>query len=210
VAGSLNSSYPARLDVDYPDARDRLSVLLRLVLVIPILVVIGLIQGGSTGTAGAGDYVAWTGASAGGIAAATALMLLFRQRYPRWWFDFQLEFARFSTRVGAYFGLLRDEYPSTEDEQGVHLELDYPDAGQLSRWLPLVKWLLAIPHYLVLFVLGVGLFFAIVFSWFAILLTGRIPRGIFDFAVGWGRWALRVQAYAFLMLTDRYPPFSLK
>lgn len=210
MAGSLNSSYPARLDVDYPDARDRLSVLLRLVLVIPILVVIGLIQGGSTGTAGAGDYVAWTGASAGGIAAATALMLLFRQRYPRWWFDFQLEFARFSTRVGAYFGLLRDEYPSTEDEQGVHLELDYPDAGQLSRWLPLVKWLLAIPHYLVLFVLGVGLFFAIVFSWFAILLTGRIPRGIFDFAVGWGRWALRVQAYAFLMLTDRYPPFSLK
>jgi len=211
LAGNLDNNYPARLDVDYPETRDRVSVLFRLILVIPILIIIGLIQGGTTGATGGGeDYVAWTGASVGGIGIATALMLLFRQRYPRWWFDFQLEFARFSTRVGAYFGLLRDEYPSTEDEQAVHLDLDYPDARELNRWLPLVKWLLAIPHYVVLLVLGIALAFAILFSWFAILITGRMPRGIFNFAVGWGRWALRVQAYAFLMLTDRYPPFSLK
>jgi hypothetical protein len=138
-------------------------------------------------------------------------MILFRQRYPRWWFDFALELARFSTRIGAYLALLTDQYPSTVEEQDVHLDLDYPDAERdLNRWLPLVKWLLAIPHYLVLIVLTVGALFAVVFAWFAILVTGRYPRGLFDFVVGVGRWGLRVQAYAFLLLTDRYPPFSLR
>jgi hypothetical protein len=138
-------------------------------------------------------------------------MIIFRQRYPRWWFDFQLALQRFGYRVGSYLALLRDEYPSTEDEQAVHLELDYPDAPRdLNRWLPIVKWLLAIPHYIVLFFLVLFAFVATVVAWIAILATGRYPRPLFDFVVGVGRWALRVEAYAFLLITDRYPPFSLE
>ena len=138
-------------------------------------------------------------------------MIVFRRRYPRWWFDFALQLSRFGARIGAYAVLVTDRYPSTEDEQSVPLELDYPDVERdLNRWLPIVKWLLAIPHYVVLMVLGVVVFFAIVAAWFAILFTARYPRGLFDFVVGYGRWWLRVEAYAFLMLTDRYPPFSLR
>lgn len=138
-------------------------------------------------------------------------MIIVRQRYPRWWFDFARELTRFGYRVGAYLVLLTDQYPSTVDEQAVHLELDYPVVQQdLQRWLPLVKWLLAIPHYLVLAVLTIGVVFAVIGAWFAILATGRYPRGLFDFVVGVGRWGLRVNAYAFLLVTDRYPPFSLR
>jgi hypothetical protein len=137
-------------------------------------------------------------------------MILFRQRYPRWWFDFALQFNRFGARVGAYVVLLTDRYPSTVEEQSVHLDLDYPDAERdLNRWLPLVKWLLVIPHLIVLAFLAIGAFFAVIVAWFAILFTGRYPRGLFDYVVGVGRWALRVQAYATLLVTDRYPPFSL-
>ena len=158
-----------------------------------------------------GEVVSTTsGGIAAGLFLATLLMILFRQRYPRWWFDFALELARFGARIGAYFALLTDQYPSTVEEQNVHLEIDYPDVERdLNRWLPLVKWLLAIPHFLVLLVLSVGAFFAVVFAWFAILFTGRYPRGLFDYVVGVGRWWLRVEAYAFLLVTDRYPPFSL-
>lgn len=209
--------YPARLDIDHPEQLDRLSTLLRLVYVIPIGVVLSLVTASATSTTEvyrAGEVVKRTtstgGGVTGGLFVATALMILFRQRYPRWWFDFLRELTRFSTRVGAYVVLLSDRYPSTEDEQSVHLDLDYPDARtDLNRWLPLVKWFLAIPHYLVLVVLGVGAVVAVVVAWFAILVTGRYPRALFDYVVGVGRWALRVQAYAFLLLTDAYPPFSL-
>lgn len=137
-------------------------------------------------------------------------MIVFRRRYPRWWFDFALELARFGARICAYLVLLSDQYPSAVEEQSVHLEIDYPDVGRdLNRWLPLVEWLLAIPHYVVLIVLSVAAVFAVVIAWFANLFTGRYPRGLFDFVVGVGRWWLRVQAYAFLLVTDRYPPFSL-
>jgi hypothetical protein len=145
-----------------------------------------------------------------GLAAATALMILFRRRYPRWWFDFALELARFQTRVVAYFALLTDRYPSTVEEQTVHLDLDYPDVERdLNRFLPLVKWLLVIPHYIVLVLLGVLVFLSVIFAWLAILFTGHYPKGLFDFVVGWLRWNLRVQAYAFLLITDRYPPFRM-
>jgi hypothetical protein len=139
------------------------------------------------------------------------LMIVFREKYPRWWFDFALELSRFGTRVGAYVALLTDRYPSTDESQSVHLEIDYPDVQQdLNRWLPLVKWLLAIPHIVVLVVLGAVAILAVVIAWFAILFTGRFPRALFDYVVGVGRWALRVQAYASLLVTDRYPPFSLE
>jgi hypothetical protein len=205
--------YPARLEVDYPDQHNRVTTLLRVFLVIPIAIVLAVLSSGPTERVydQSGHLVR---TSSGGIATglffATLLMILFRERYPRWWFDFARELARFGARVGAYFALLTDQYPSTVEEQSVHLEIDYPDVQRdLNRWLPLVKWLLAIPHVVVLAVLSVAAFVAIVIAWFAILFTGRYPRGLFDFVVGVGRWWLRVQAYAILLVTDRYPPFSL-
>jgi hypothetical protein len=208
------TAYPARLDVDYPAELNRVTTLFRIVLVIPIAIVYGILTAGATQTAydqSSETVTTTSGGIAAGLFLATLLMILFRQRYPRWWFDFALELTRFSTRIGAYFALLTDEYPSTVEEQRVHLEIDYPDAERdLNRWLPLVKWLLAIPHYVVLFFLTVGAFVAVLIAWFAILFTGRYPRGLFDYVVGVGRWWLRVEAYAFLLVTDRYPPFALR
>jgi hypothetical protein len=210
--------YAARLDIDYPEKLDRLTTAFRLIWIIPIAIVASALSATATSTTTvvteSGEVVSAVSRSAGGIVsglfAATMLMILFRQRYPRWWFDFALQLQRFFARVGAYGALLTDAYPSTEDEQSVHLDLDYPDAKEdLNRWLPLVKWLLAIPHVVILVFLGIGAFFAVVIAWFAILLTGRYPRGLFDYVVGVGRWALRVTAYATLLVTDRYPPFRL-
>jgi len=207
------TAYPARLDIDYPAEHNRVTTLFRLVLVIPIAIVYGALTAGATQTVTTerGKTVSQTsGGIAAGLFVATLLMLLFRQRYPRWWFDFARELTRFATRIGAYVVLLADDYPSTEDEQTVHLEIDYPDAKRdLNRWLPLVKWFLAIPHYFLLFFLFIAAFVSVVIAWFAILFTGRYPRPLFDFVVGVGRWSLRVDAYAFLLVTDRYPPFSL-
>ncbi len=213
--------YAARLEIDYPEKLDRLTTFFRLLWIIPIAVIFALISGaGQTVTNTivlneAGQIVNRTRETAGGVASglavATALMILFRQRYPRWWFDFARELTRFGYRVGAYLCLLTDQYPSTVEEQAVHLEIDYPDVERdLKRWMPLVKWFLAIPHYIVLAVLAIGAFFAAAIAWFAILFTGRYPRSLFDYVVGVGRWGLRVNAYAFLLVTDRYPPFSLR
>ena len=208
------TAYPARLNVDHAAHYNRVTTLFRLVLVIPIAIVYGVLTAGVTRTVHYenGQTVTTTG---GGIAAglflATLLMILFRRIYPRWWFDFAFALARFGARLGAYLVLVTDKYPSTVDEQDVHLELDYPDAEHdLNRWLPLVKWLLAIPHFIVLGFLFIGAFFAVVVAWFAILFTGHYPRGLFDFVVGVGRWAVRVDAYAFLLITDQYPPFTLR
>ncbi len=196
--------YAARLDVDYPVKLDRLTTLLRVIWVLPIAVILSLVMA-------TGDGARTGGALFGGLWLATVLMVAVRVLYPRWWFDFARELTRFGARVGAYLALLTDRYPSTVDEQSVHLELDYPDvATDLNRWLPLVKWLLAFPHYIVLAFLWIGAAVAIVVAWFAILITGRYPQALFDYVVGVGRWSLRVSAYAFLLVTDRYPPFSLK
>jgi len=183
--------YAARLDIDYPEKLDRLSTLFRVIWIVPIAIIQSLLSG-----------VLWL---------PTMLMILFRVRYPRWWFDYARELTRFGARVGAYLVLLTDRYPSTVEEQSVHLEIDYPDVERdLNRWLPLVKWLLAIPHYIVLYVLWLLALVAVVVAWFAILFSGRYPRSLFDFVVGVSRWTLRVDAYAFLLVTDRYPPFSLQ
>jgi hypothetical protein len=205
--------YPARLNVDYPDQLDRLTTLLRLIWVIPIGIVFSLLTatGNETVVSQTGQQVRnSSGGITSGLFFATVLMIVFRLRYPRWWFEFSRELTRFGARIGAYVTLLTDRYPSTVEEQSVHLEIDYPDvARDLNRWLPLVKWLLAIPHYVVLFFLGVAALVVVVIAWFAILITGHYPRALFDFVVGVGRWSLRVGAYAFLLVTDRYPPFSL-
>lgn len=213
--------YAARLEIDYPEQLDKLTTLFRLLWIIPIAIILGLISGaGETVTYTlyfneAGEVIRRTretaGGLVGGLAAATALMILFRQRYPRWWFDFARELTRFSYRVGSYLLLLTDQYPSTAEEQAVHLEVDYPDVQRdLNQWLPLVKWLLALPHYIILLCLGIVVFFVTIVAWFAILATGQYPRSLFDFVVGVGRWGLRVSAYAFLLVTDRYPPFRLR
>ncbi len=213
--------YAARLDVDYPEQLDRFSTFFRLIWAIPIVIIWSLLSATSNSTVTTivvtetGKVVTKATSSGGGIVAglfgATLLMIVFRGRYPRWWFDFGREFARFGMRVGAYLDLLTDQYPSNTDEQSLHLELDYPDVEQdLNRWLPLVKWLLAIPHYIVLAVLAVGAIFAILIAWFAVLFTGRYPQGLLDYVVGVARWGLRIEAYAFLLVTDRYPPFSLQ
>ena len=199
-----------RFDVDYPEGpRNRVAVLFRLILLIPIFVVSVLLSGGSSTSwpddnGGAIDSarmlfpalgavlatgVEASAAGAGIVIAPTVLMLLFRRKYPRWWFDWNRELYRFNNRVSVYLLLLRDEYPSTDEEQAVHLDIDYPDAQLLSRWLPLVKWFLAVPHYILLALLTVGVFFAVLFAWFAIIVTGRFPRALFDFVVGVGRGA---------------------
>ncbi len=211
--------YAARLDIDYPEKLDRVTTAFRIFWIIPIAIVLSVLSATAVSTTtvvtASGEVLAQVSRSAGGIVGglfgATLLMILFRQRYPRWWFDFALQFNRFSARVGAYGALLSDRYPSTVEDQSVHLDLDYPDAQRdLNRFLPLVKWLLVIPHFIVLFFLFIGAFFAVIIAWFAILFTGRYPRGLFDYVVGVGRWALRVSAYATLLVTDRYPPFSLR
>jgi hypothetical protein len=211
------NTYAARLDIDYPERLDRLTSFFRLIWIIPIAIVLNVLSAYGTQTVRTvtDNSITTTTTSSGGIVgalfAATLLMILFRKRYPRWWFDFAREFTRFSARVGAYLFLVTDRYPSTVEEQSVHLEIDYPDVEQdLNRWLPLVKWLLAIPHYIVLAFLAIGGLVVWVIAWFAILFTGRYPRSLFDYMVGVARWGLRVEAYAFLLVTDKYPPFSLK
>ncbi len=215
-----SNPYAARLAVDYPEQLDRLSTFFRVLWLIPIAIILGLITGaGQTITRTvflneAGQVIRITRDTAGGLisglAVATALVIIFRQRYPRWWFDFSRELARFGARVGAYMTLLTDRYPSTVEEQSVHLEIDYPNVEtDLNRWMPIVKWLLAIPHYIVLCFLGIAAFFAVILAWLAILVTSQYPRALFDFVVGVARYGLRVSAYAFLLVTDQYPPFSL-
>jgi hypothetical protein len=203
-------AYPVRFAIDYPDRElDRVTTLFRMFTVIPILILLATVAGGTW---------QWREDNGAGLSVGTGglltfgplLMILFLQKYPRWWFDWNLELLRFSNRVAAYATLMTDEYPATDQPQSVRLDVAYPDVPRdLSRWMPLVKWLLAIPHYIVLFVLYIGLIFAVVISWFAILITGRYPPGLFRYVAGVIRWHNRVVAYAFVLFTDRYPPFRL-
>lgn len=199
--------YPVDLDVHYAEEpRNRWSVFFRIVLAVPVLILVGLFTQASFDL----DSANAASLAGGFLFAPTLLLLLFRHRYPRWWFDFNVQLLALVNRVSLYVLLLRDEYPSTEDRQALDLRVPYPDAKtELSRGMPLVKWLLAFPHYVVLAVLSIGVVIAVVIAWFAILFTGRCPRGIHDFLVGYLRWSARVTCYALLLTTDRYPPFRL-
>jgi hypothetical protein len=204
------STYPVQFSVDYPDRPlDRVTSGLRIFVAVPILFVLGSVNGGAwpwpyepgaTVAAGAGGLLFF----------GPLLMIVFREKYPQWWFDWNRELLRFANRVLVYVALMDDRYPSTDDHQAVHLAFDYPDVPRdLNRWLPLVKWFLAIPHYVVLFFLDIAAFVMVIVIWFAVLFTGRYPRGLFDFVEGVIRWHNRVVGYAFILVTDAYPPFRL-
>jgi len=207
MAGT-STTYPVSLSIDYPDRNlNRVTTFFRIFTVIPIAIIIGLLSSAQFGWEGAVDY---RYATAGLVFLPIVLMILFRQKYPKWWFDWNVALTKFSARVAAYIDLLTDQYPSTDEDQAVHIEISYPDVeNELNRWLPLVKWLLAIPHCIILFFLLIAAIVCVMIAGFAILFTGRYPRGLFDFVVGVYRWSLRVSAYALLLTTDRYPPFSL-
>jgi len=207
----MNAGYPVQFSVDYPDRPlDRLTTLFRIFTTIPIAIVLGAVSGGTYQWSYRGNMNAVIAGVGGLLFLAPLLMILFRQKYPRWWFDWNQELLRFTNRVTVYVALMDDHYPSTDEEQSVHLDFPYPDVPQgLNRWLPLVKWFLAIPHYVVLFFLGIAAFVAVVVAWFAILFTGRYPKGLFDFVEGVIRWSNRVNGYALILVTDRYPPFRL-
>ncbi|MFB6291305.1 MAG: DUF4389 domain-containing protein [Candidatus Bipolaricaulia bacterium] len=208
---------PTRLEIDYPDRElDRVTTFFRPIVAIPILIILGTLSGGPVFWEsvpwdwGWFSHLEWqeTGAAAF-VVVPTALMIIFRSKYPRWWFDWNLQLAKFGARVFSYMALLTDVYPSTDDEQGVHLDLHYPEVSEeLTSWKPLVKWFLAIPHYFVLFFLNTATTMVIILAWFAILFTGRYPRELFKFVVNVFHWNLRVLAYVFLLITDKYPSFT--
>ena len=190
MADHTANAYPLQYSVDYPEGpRNRLTALVRLILAIPIIII--------------SIFAAWQ------VIVPTFFMILFRNKYPRWWFDWNLEVMRFVSRVNSYVLLLRDEYPATDDEQAIHLDMSYPDEGDINRFMPIVKWILAIPHFIVLYVLSLIVLLVSFIAWLAILIVGRYPMGMFDFTVGVMRWSNRVTAYAFVLTTDRYPPFRL-
>ena len=205
-----STRYPVQFSVAYPDRElDRLTTFFRLIVAIPIVIVAGTLGGDVNGYSGSHTYTV-AGGAGGLLFLGPLLMILFRQKYPRWWFDWNLQLLRFSNRIAVFLTLMDDKYPSTDEEQAVTLEFPYPDARNgLNRWLPLVKWLLAIPHYIVLVFLWLAGIVIVIFAWFAILITGRYPRGLFDFVEGVLRWTNRVVGYAYILVTDEYPPFSL-
>jgi hypothetical protein len=209
---STSVGYPVQFSVEYPDrGLNRLTTAFRLIAAIPILILAASLSGDTWGSYGHNASHSVAVGGGGLLFLPPLLMIVFRQKYPRWWYDWNLELMRFSNRVGVYLALMDDRYPSTDDRQAVSLDFPYPDAKNgLNRWLPLVKWLLAIPHYIVLFFLFVGALGAVIVAWFAILFTGRYPRGLFDYVEGVGRWAVRVFAYSIVLVTDEYPPFRLR
>lgn len=203
-----SGSYPAAFGIDYPEKCDRLTTLLRIPMIVPILLVLGLVVG-AVGQAQFPPVWRYVGSGGGCIVLATILMILFRRKYPRWWFDWNLGLIRFAARVLVYLAVLTHRYPSTDEEQAVHIDVTYPDVVRdLNRFLPLVKWLLVLPHVIVLAFLNAAVLVCTIIAWFAILATGKYPRAIFDFVVGVMRWDFRVVAYAILLVTDVYPPFG--
>jgi uncharacterized protein DUF4389 len=206
------AEYPVQFSVDYPDRPlDRVTTFFRLIVALPILIVLGAVEGSTWQWSSNSNTTKVVAAGAGGVLfLAPLFMIVVRQKYPRWWFDWNLELLRFSNRVTAYMALMNDRYPSTDEQQTVHLDYPYPDVPrELNQWLPLVKWFLAIPHYIVLAFLGLAAVVVVIVAWFAILFTQHYPRELFNFVEGVLRWSNRVTGYALVLVTDQYPPFRL-
>ncbi len=187
------SGYPVRYDAQYEAKHSRLLLFFRWLLIIPHLLVLYAL-----------------GAVANIMTFIAFFAILFTKKYPRGLFDFVVNIHRWQANVGAYIFMLRDEYPPFSWEPGsypVTFEADYP--GEMARFAPLYKWLLAIPNLIVLVFVAIVAILLWFISWFAILFTGTFPKGMFDFIVGTHRWSVRLNAYVYL-LTDKYPPFSTK
>jgi hypothetical protein len=198
------NKYPATLTIDYPEKANRLTVFFRLIMAIPIMIILGLLsyQGFTNDQFPNESY--WVGI----LVLPTLLMIVFRRKYPKWWFDWNVQLTKFSFRVVSYLLLLRHEYPSTDEEQAVIVQIQYPNVKEdLNRWFPLIKWLFVFPHIIVLCFIMMGVLLSTILAWIIILISGKYPRKIFEFVVGALRWILRVQAYALLLITDQYPPF---
>ena len=203
------NNYPVDLNIDYPEKSERLTTFFRIFTVIPILIILSLLVKG-TYESNFGPFLRYVYQSAGFVVVPTVLMILFPKKYPKWWFDWNLALIKFATRVFSYLILLTDEYPSTDEDQAVHIELPYPEVkNKLRRGMPLIKWFLAIPHVFILFLFYIAVVFITIISWFATLFTGKYPKGLFKFVVGVIRWSIRVIAYAVILTTDKYPPFKL-
>jgi hypothetical protein len=201
--------YPVSLKINYSKKSNRVTVFFRIFLAIPIAIILALLTSSSYGSQHAVKAVERV-YSVGILFLPVLLMIVFRGKYPKWWYDWNLALTKFSLRVASYLLLLRDDYPSTDKEQAVHVQIPYPNVAQdLTQWLPLVKWFLIIPHLFVIWFLSIAVAFCTVIAWFIILFSGSYPKGMFDFVVGSLRWFLRVVAYAVLLTTDAYPPFRL-
>ncbi|MGC9367513.1 MAG: DUF4389 domain-containing protein [bacterium] len=205
----ITGDYPAKLNIDYSEKSNRLTVFFRIFLVIPIFIILIMLLSSGTYNQSSSDSSAQMIGGIGFVVVPVVLMILFRKKYPKWWFDWNLSLVKFSVRVVSYMLFLTDQYPSTDEEQAVHLELKYPHVeNELNRWMPLIKWILILPHAFILFFLYIALWFCTWLAWFAIIFTGKYPKVLFDFVVGVMRWSFRVKAYAVFLITDKYPPFS--
>jgi hypothetical protein len=185
------SAHPVTFDIAYPERLNRWLILVKWLLAIPHLIIANLL-----------DNVAQL------LAFVAFFTILFTGKWPEGMFKFTVGCLRWQYNVYAYVLLLRDEYPPFSFDPGqyaVAFDVAYPE--KLNRWLVFVKWLLIIPNLIVFLLVALAWAITLIVAWFAILFTGRYPRGLFDFAVGVMRWSARLNAYVYLM-TDKYPPFS--
>jgi hypothetical protein len=200
-----DKNYPAQLSIKYNNKSNRVTVFFRLFLVLPILIIFILLLGllvqdnDSNAVQIGGGFLFFP----------IMLMIVFRQKYPKWWFDWVYELTKFVNRVSAYMMLLTDKYPSTDEEQDVEVSLEYPNVKEdLNRYLPLIKWLLAIPHLLIMIIFLVLWLLLSPIVWLIVLIMGKMPEKLFNFLVGFLRYVLRVGAYSILLITDKYPSFN--
>jgi hypothetical protein len=195
--GGGGGGYPVQVDLDAPLEVKNWRPLVHWLLIIPYAIVTGIL--------------AYALAFCSFIAFFT---ILFTTRIPDGLYRFMAMCLRVNWRTISYAAFLREPYPSWEftpsnaDPGDDPAKLSVDEQGELNRWLPLVKWLLIIPHVIVLFFLAIAAYFAVIVGFFAVLFTGKWPAGVRDFVVGVARWGNRVYGYAYLM-RDEYPPFAL-
>ena len=189
---TAETTYPLAFDVEYPEKLSRLLIFAKWLLAVPHWIILYALMA----VAQAITVVAW-------------FAILFTGRYPKGLFVFVVGIYRWYYNVIAYAALLRDDYPPFSLSAGQYpltFHVEYPK--RLSRLLIFFKWLLIIPHLIVLVLLGIVYWITLVIAWFAILFTGRYPKGLFNFGVGLFRWGARINAY-YMLMRDDYPPFSL-
>ncbi len=186
-----NPAYPIRVDVDYPDRLSRLLIFVKWLLAVPHFIVLFFLA--------IGAYV---------VLIISWFATIITGTYPVGMFNYMVGVLRWGIRVSAYVFLLTDKYPpfSLEDDPSypVRLEIDYP--AQIARWRPLVNWLLVIPAAIAAGVIGLLAYVCVLIAWFAILITGAYPQGMFDVVVIFFRWSARTSAFEYWM-TEQYPPF---